>query len=242
MTHPLAGRKQSPEHIRRRVEAVAKTMVTHTLEQRLQHRRKIGEANMQRPKEMRDRFAKCNIGREPWNKGKRNLRQSGPRHWNWGGKMPQESIEKMRQTKIGKKQTLDHVEKRVEGRKGYTHSEDTRKKISETNRRLFANGLRDRRASEDNPCWKGADHPRAYPSTWNFRLREMIRERDGRECLICGAPENGRRHDVHHQDYDKSNLDPSNLKTLCIPCHRKTVHMEKYWRKIFRPDELATRN
>jgi len=214
-------------------------MATHTIEQQLQHRRRIGEANLLRPKEVQEKFMYCHVGKPAWNKGKKLPQISGPRHWNWGGKMPPESIEKMRQTKIGKKQTPVHVRKRIEGRSGYTHSEETRRKISETNKMLFAKELRDRQAGENNPCWKGADHPRSYPSAWNFRLREMIRERDGRECLVCGAPENGRRHDVHHQDYDKNNLAPENLITLCTPCHRKTVHMEWYWRKIFRPEQDA---
>jgi 5-methylcytosine-specific restriction endonuclease McrA len=291
-------------------------------------RRKIGEANRARPKEVRDKFIYSNIGREPWNKGKRCLQLSGPRHWNWGGKMPQESIEKMRKSMTGRKQSPEHVQKRVDSRKGYTHSEETRKKISETNRALFANGLRDRQAGENSPCWdskevlctscgkllyrsklqlksgkqycsrtcfnkknggpintfcsnpecktpvrrsaghrlcskqffcspkcraivlnQGETHPRwlggrsfePYPPAWTFRLREMIRERDGRECLMCGAPERGQRHDVHHQDFDKKNLDPENLKTLCHPCHRKTYgkKYEQGWRKIFRPEQNA---
>jgi 5-methylcytosine-specific restriction endonuclease McrA len=237
MPHGNKGRKQSLEHIRKRMEAVAKAKAAWSPQREIEYREKVSISS---------------TGRKAWNKGipqseearKKNSEahrglQSGPRHWNWGGKMPQESIEKMRQSQIGKKRTPETISKRFDSRKGYTHSDETRRKISETNRRLFSEEQRSRQSGENSPTWKGADHPREYPSEFNARLREMIRERDGRECLLCGAPEKGQRHNVHHQDYDKKNNAPENLKTLCHPCHMKTNHMEADWRKIFRPDQIA---
>jgi hypothetical protein len=147
--------------------------------------------------------------------------------------MSQESIEKMRKSLTGKKQSPELIAKRVEGRKGYTHSEDTRKKISETNRELFAKGLRDRQAGENSPTWRGGISFEPYPVTWNFALREMIRGRDKRKCQVCGKGENGIRHDVHHVNYDKKDIAPGNLITLCIPCHRKTNYNRDEWIKFF---------
>jgi DEAD/DEAH box helicase domain-containing protein len=59
------------------------------------------------------------------------------------------------------------------------------------------------------------------------RLREAVRARDGYRCQICGTPEAGRQHDVHHKvpfrQYasaaDANRMD--NLITLCPTCHRR---------------------
>jgi DEAD/DEAH box helicase domain-containing protein len=65
-----------------------------------------------------------------------------------------------------------------------------------------------------------------YGPYWNMR-REKVRARDGYRCQNCGAPENGRAHDVHHKTPFRSfssaeqanQLD--NLITLCPNCHRR---------------------
>ncbi len=57
-------------------------------------------------------------------------------------------------------------------------------------------------------------------------LRERIRARDGYRCQICGAPEQGRAHHVHHIRPFRTFADPfqanhpDNLITLCPSCHR----------------------
>jgi 5-methylcytosine-specific restriction endonuclease McrA len=61
----------------------------------------------------------------------------------------------------------------------------------------------------------------------------MIRNRDGRKCLVCGIGENGLRHDVHHIDYDKRNIVPENLVTLCHSCHMKTIYNREPWKAFF---------
>ena len=68
--------------------------------------------------------------------------------------------------------------------------------------------------------------PNEYGPGWN-RLREVVRARDGYRCQVCGAPENGRQHDVHHKipfrafpsAADANRMD--NLITLCPACHRQ---------------------
>ena len=68
--------------------------------------------------------------------------------------------------------------------------------------------------------------PNDYGPNWEAQ-RERARRRDSFRCQICGAPEQGRSHDVHHRQPFR--LFPSylqanqleNLVTLCPNCHRR---------------------
>jgi DEAD/DEAH box helicase domain-containing protein len=57
--------------------------------------------------------------------------------------------------------------------------------------------------------------------------RERVRQRDGYRCQMCGLPEQGRAHDVHHKVPFKSFSSSveanqlNNLITLCPACHRR---------------------
>ncbi|TRO57020.1 DUF1998 domain-containing protein, partial [Candidatus Bathyarchaeota archaeon] len=65
-----------------------------------------------------------------------------------------------------------------------------------------------------------------YGLNWN-RQRDRVRERDNFRCQICGSPETGKAHDVHHKipfrqftSFLEANaLD--NLVTLCPSCHKR---------------------
>lgn len=90
---------------------------------------------------------------------------------------------------------------------------------------------------------KGKNHPcyiegliREYPIKFNKILKASIRERDNHVCQICGktTEENGRRLDVHHIDYIKANLDPENLISLCINCHRKSNYNRPIYIEFFK--------
>jgi DEAD/DEAH box helicase domain-containing protein len=71
-----------------------------------------------------------------------------------------------------------------------------------------------------------ADDPNDYGPGW-ARLRDQVRARDGFRCQVCGAPENGRQHHVHHKNpfrtfpsaVEANRL--QNLATLCPSCHHK---------------------
>jgi DEAD/DEAH box helicase domain-containing protein len=78
--------------------------------------------------------------------------------------------------------------------------------------------------------WTNA--PNDYGPDWP-RLRDLVRARDDYRCQVCGRPEEGRQHDVHHKIpfrmfrdeqgrivREKAN-DPANLITLCPACHRQ---------------------
>jgi len=68
--------------------------------------------------------------------------------------------------------------------------------------------------------------PNDYGPGW-AKIRERVRARDGFKCQVCGAPENGRQHDVHHKVPFKAFTSREeanrleNLTTLCSSCHRK---------------------
>lgn len=84
----------------------------------------------------------------------------------------------------------------------------------------------------DAGAW--SNDPNDYGPEWT-RIRERVRARDQYRCQVCGAPENGRQHDVHHKIPFKAfyrnattaivalaeanRLD--NLTTLCHNCHQK---------------------
>jgi len=72
--------------------------------------------------------------------------------------------------------------------------------------------------------WQGGIGKAPYPFEFNKILKEQIRQRDNHQCQICGktTKQNGKKLDIHHIDYDKNNLDPENLISLCHNCHMKT--------------------
>jgi DEAD/DEAH box helicase domain-containing protein len=77
------------------------------------------------------------------------------------------------------------------------------------------------------------NEPNDYGPNWKVQ-RTLARSRDGFRCQVCGAPETGREHDVHHKTpfrmfrqedhrfpvYEAANQ-LSNLVTLCPACHHK---------------------
>ena len=92
---------------------------------------------------------------------------------------------------------------------------------------------------EKNPNWKGGISFELYPIDWTDDLREVMRKRDSYICQLCGICQDGlkgrfRKLDIHHIDYDKDNLDPKNLISLCKGCHMKTNHNRAYWINYFK--------
>ncbi|MEF8784458.1 MAG: HNH endonuclease [Haloarculaceae archaeon] len=100
---------------------------------------------------------------------------------------------------------------------------------------------------DGHPNWKGGDTGNYGPG-WN-RVRREALERDGHECVLCGATKAdiGRNPDVHHivpvrvfaesdgcEKTDAHRLD--NVISLCLPCHRKAdfgqVSKERLWGEL----------
>ena len=72
--------------------------------------------------------------------------------------------------------------------------------------------------------WSNA--PNQYGPNWSAQ-RDLARQRDEYRCRVCAAPENGRRHHVHHltpfrafTSYLQANQ-LANLITVCPSCHRR---------------------
>lgn len=86
----------------------------------------------------------------------------------------------------------------------------------------------------NHPQWKGGFDKEGYPHKYNKEFKKNIRKLYGNKCHICGATSqvNGKNMEVHHIDYDKNNLDESNLITLCRACHSKTNHNREHWREL----------
>jgi HNH endonuclease. len=80
---------------------------------------------------------------------------------------------------------------------------------------------------ENSPFWMGGLSFIPYSSDFNQQRKREIRKRDGYKCSCCGAL--GGPFDVHHINYDKENASPSNLITLCRPCHSKTNYNRDAW-------------
>src|SRR3990167_2330350 len=73
--------------------------------------------------------------------------------------------------------------------------------------------------------WHGGISRFPYPFKFNEQLKSEIRERDRYICKICGMTQAqhlykyGSRLPIHHIDYNKSNLNSSNLLTVCLRCN-----------------------
>lgn len=129
----------------------------------------------------------------------------------------------------------DRILKAREGKmKGFNgkHTEETKKKLSTKHKQnpsktCFKNG-------ENHPNWKGGKSFEPYPRGWKVKLRQSIRERDGK-CMNCGLSRGVEKYDlaVHHIDYDKNNLCKENLIALCNSCHSKTNFNREKWEKKF---------
>lgn len=71
-----------------------------------------------------------------------------------------------------------------------------------------------------------SNDPNEYGANWPAQ-RDAVRARDNYTCQVCGAPENGRPHDVHHKQPFRSFISfreanrIENLITLCSNCHRR---------------------
>ena len=86
--------------------------------------------------------------------------------------------------------------------------------------------------------WKGGISFELYCPEFNNKLKEQVRDRYNRQCLVCGIKEEwlDRKLDVHHVDYNKkqgSDGHDFKLVPLCRSCHVKTNFNRAYWEDYF---------
>ena len=157
-------------------------------------------------------------GHRPWNKDLKNI-------------YSKTALKKMSQSHQGKSPWNS----------GIPRSKSTKKKISEARKGKYKgkdnpNYGNHKLAGENHPNWKDGVSFEPYPISWTKTLKKAIRERDNHRCQICGksTKKNGRRLDVHHIDYDKNNLYPENLISLCKSCHMKSNYNRETYIEFFK--------
>jgi hypothetical protein len=160
---------------------------------------------------------------------------------------------KMSLAHIGKKHTEEdkikmrkhRSEKCKESMRNKIVTEEHKRKIGEsvskswTDERKKANALSHK--GEKSCWWKGGIAYLPYPNEWTDDLRESVRKRDNYICQECGLHQDElkgihKKLSVHHIDYNKDNLNPDNLITLCVSCHSKTNYNREYWINYFKKD------
>lgn len=171
-----------------------------------------------------------------------------------GRKLCAEHKKKLSEANKGYKQTDEHKRKISEASKGHKCTDATKRKISEANKgrtfsdvvkKRMSNGMKGRAISEETkkkmsesqrgdkgPNWQGGISSGQYCTKFNNMIKEEIREKYGRACLICGKTEgeNGRKLDVHHIDYNKEQGCEEHkwkLVPLCRSCHSKTSNGDR---------------
>ena len=155
----------------------------------------------------------------------------------WLGKTIYPSMkEAVRKAKLGHKQSKQLVKKRVEARKGYRHTEQTKKKIGLGNlgkkrsREICEKNSKAHlgiNAGKNHYNWQNGKTNKNMKIRNSFEYkqwRKAVFERDNYTCQECGRV-GGELHADHIKpfaDYPKLRLRVSNGRTLCIPCHKKT--------------------
>lgn len=133
------------------------------------------------------------------------------------------------EAQFGLKRSQETINKRVQSRKGYRHSEYTKNKIRKS--LLGHIGLK----ADKNPFFIHGKSQLPYTDEFCPSLKYLIRKRDDFTCQYCGIVEE--KHlliykqnlHIHHIDYNKLNCNKNNLITLCKSCHGKSHFNRDYW-------------
>lgn len=185
-----------------------------------EHRKKLSEAQKGRKlsEEHKKILYMANKGRINKNKGKTYEEI-------YGKKRAREIKQKIGKKSKGRKFSPRSKESRQRTRIALKNPpKETRERYAESKR------------GNKNPNWQNGISFEPYSPDFNDKLKYEIRKRDNFTCQFpeCGIKENGRKHPVHHIDYDKNNNSPKNLITICIVHHATTNNANrKYWTKLF---------
>jgi hypothetical protein len=216
-------------------------------------KKKLSEANKGKhhSEETRKKLSEANKGNK-YNLGKHHSeetrkkiseakigKRTGEKHPLFGKHLSEETRKKLSEANKGKRT----------GDKnplfGKHHSEETRKKISEANKGNKYNlgkhlseetkkKLSEAKIGDKAPNWLGGKSFEPYGLGWTKTLKRAIRERDNYTCQMCSKQQTEVVFAVHHIDYDKKNLNPENLLTLCRNCHAVTNNNRDYWISVFK--------
>lgn len=143
-----------------------------------------------------------------------------------GKTLSKETKRKMSEAHKGKTRSAEYRFNLSEAGKGHTVSSETKCKLSSI--------LKGKYVGANASNWQGGISFDPYPPQFNGAFKQVIRERDGFMCKVCGLPENRGSHDCHHIDYQKTNNCPVNLILLCRKCHSKTNSNRAFWTHLLR--------
>ena len=116
------------------------------------------------------------------------------------------------------------------GKHSQPFTDDHKQKISEANK--------GKNLGEKSGLWKGGVSFEPYCSKFNEQFKEMIRDKFGRVCFLCGKTEedNSIKLSVHHVQYNKNCGCDDSLKCdyvpLCNSCHSKTTNNREYYESL----------
>ena len=201
MTHPLAGRKQSAEHIAKRVASIRKTQSEWPPERMNEYMAKL------RDKEVRAKSVATRRAAGSYKLTPELLASSKSRI---GVPLSEETRRKQSIAMQGKKNAL-----------GTKRDMEFRRKLSE----YWAANREKHNNYKDGKCGERQFMRQLDMSRLDYRLwREGVMERDNWTCVSCGV-RGGELHADHiksYSEYPELRLELSNGRTLCAPCHRKT--------------------
>lgn len=181
--------------------------------------------------ETRRRISNSKIGTSPWNKGRQlstnHRRRLSESHSKLVGEL--NSFHGKKHTVSTKLKLADFARSRT----GWTHSEESKLRISDSHRGMVASDGSRRKMSlakkgDRHPNWKGGISKLPYPFQFQ-EVRKEILKRDGNRCMNNRCSQTTNRLCVHHIDYDKTNLRSNNLVTVCIACNSAANYGRSNW-------------
>ncbi len=221
-------------------------------------RKKIGEFAKKyfaSPEGRKKMFEKAWKGRPHTEETKRKISKlrTGAGNGMYGKKLSEERKQEISKSRKGFKHSEESKQKMSKALKGKVNSLDARQRASKTLKEYFkhnsnpfkgkhhteeskqkmSKSLKGKYIREKASNWQGGKSSLPYAKGWDYWLIEEIKIRDKRKCQNpdCKNPHN--MLDAHHIDYNKQNLNHSNLITLCKRCHGKTQKNRNFWKEYY---------
>ena len=142
-----------------------------------------------------------------------------------------------------KGKSMEHSGSFKKGHKGYKaqlgkkHPDELKKRMSDIKKRMYNEGKIENtfKFGSEHPNWQGGTSFEPYTLDFNDKFKEMIRERDNHYCINCNKHQSESKKilSIHHIDYDKKNIETTNLISLCTSCHAKTNFDRECWEDYF---------